>query len=552
MSEILTLDYQLAELPSSQHRAGLAGLVLVRRWLDRQPDDSPFKQGIQQGAVCELIRTEVQRASLRLDKEGLALLFNEIYAANEEERGSPKRRKDVQPLREEDRETTDKKGNKRYKKVYIYPVLVPKGSFLSDPSYDESNEGLWIKLWRDVMFQILRGSGQAQTPFKERAKDPSYCRDTNETWKELTGAHTGKGAELSSSYFLGAQKHNPEKVKFADRAKFKFLLNFWSFAVQIYIPPKTHDKDKDPGYALAIPDISNLKQFCKRFPDVLKKRSPKSRGYRPRDCFVDIPIESALNLMARLRGPLSQKVGEDKTASSILAIDVIHAKKEGNNINLLGMERIKPNRVMVDEYIKIRDIFRDTRFRRQCLLNLISESPWYTGFDVLFCCRPYDKTLGSGDFDPFCRDVREKFNSLIEEEKQMNDSSSSHSSKSEHSVEILIFRLVKTYVNQKLQEKYQLDWNQEWNNLSKEEKEKLSSRKDYQEYKDKKGKIAKSAFLDVRSRTERMEFINYFAASLCSVPQHMKPEDYQRLTQALFKEPEKVRTLTLLALSANS
>ena len=32
MSEILTLEYNLAELPSSQHRAGLAGLVLMVEW----------------------------------------------------------------------------------------------------------------------------------------------------------------------------------------------------------------------------------------------------------------------------------------------------------------------------------------------------------------------------------------------------------------------------------------------------------------------------------------------------------------------------------------
>ena len=34
--EVLELDYNLAELPSSQHRAGLAGLVLMVQWLKRQ------------------------------------------------------------------------------------------------------------------------------------------------------------------------------------------------------------------------------------------------------------------------------------------------------------------------------------------------------------------------------------------------------------------------------------------------------------------------------------------------------------------------------------
>ena len=32
--EVLELDYSLAELPSSQHRAGLAGLVLMVQWLN--------------------------------------------------------------------------------------------------------------------------------------------------------------------------------------------------------------------------------------------------------------------------------------------------------------------------------------------------------------------------------------------------------------------------------------------------------------------------------------------------------------------------------------
>lgn len=36
MSE-LELTYQLAELPSAQHRAGLAGLVLMVQYLHRQP-----------------------------------------------------------------------------------------------------------------------------------------------------------------------------------------------------------------------------------------------------------------------------------------------------------------------------------------------------------------------------------------------------------------------------------------------------------------------------------------------------------------------------------
>jgi CRISPR-associated protein Cmx8 len=113
--------------------------------------------------------------------------------------------------------------------------------------------------------------------------------------------------------------------------------------------------------------------------------------------------------------------------------------------------------------------------------------------------------------------------------------------KMEPNIEELVFELVKNYVKRKFYSKYELTWSNVKGN-PKEEKE----------YNEKKEKIAKSAFLDVRSRTEKMDFINYFVSSLCSVPQHMKSEDYVSLTKALYEDTERIRTLTLLALSANS
>ena len=68
MSDVLELDYNLAELPSSQHRAGLAGLVLMVRWLERDKS----RKG-----VCELSQLDEHGATLRIDKTGLQELFNE-------------------------------------------------------------------------------------------------------------------------------------------------------------------------------------------------------------------------------------------------------------------------------------------------------------------------------------------------------------------------------------------------------------------------------------------------------------------------------------------
>lgn len=121
-------------------------------------------------------------------------------------------------------------------------------------------------------------------------------------------------------------------------------------------------------------------------------------------------------------------------------------------------------------------------------------------------------------------------------------------------IEQLIFRLVKEYVRVRLKSKQSLEWNREWGiteEVNDEQKE-IRKKSGYEVYAEKKEKVAKCAFLDVKSQSEKNDFINYFASALCSVPQPMKSEDYVNLTQSLYNDTDRVRILTLLALSANS
>ncbi|MFM8300875.1 MAG: type I-MYXAN CRISPR-associated protein Cmx8, partial [Microcystis aeruginosa] len=244
--DVLNLDYQLAELPSSQHRAGLAGLVLIIRWLEKQPE---FRE--KNGAICKLTRLDDKGATLELNQTGLEALFDEIYDASleEQERNQllKKRTKEViQPLREEEKEETDPKTNKtKTKKVYIYPVVVPKGSFLSDPSYDKSSDGkkgLWIKLWRDMVWSILRGVPATRKPFEARAEG-QYNDDVIKVWQQLIQPEEFT-VDLPSTYFLGAQANNAENIPFKDRARLQFLLHFWLFAAQIYVPEVIDNEGK--------------------------------------------------------------------------------------------------------------------------------------------------------------------------------------------------------------------------------------------------------------------------------------------------------------------
>jgi len=544
--DVLSLDYQLAELPSSQHRAGLAGLVMMVKWLERQPS---FKDSSE--AICEFTRLDELGAALLINLPGLEALFNEVYAASleEQERPQPFRSKNkeiIPPLREEERQETDPKtGKTKTKKVYIYPVVVPKGAFIAD--YDQSfdgNKGHWVKLWRDMLWSILRGVPTTRKPFEARAEG-SYTEDAVKVWKELIQP-AECAVDLPSTYFLGAQASNAENVPFKDRARYQFLLHFWLYTAQIYVPAVINNEGNRDfvGYALAIPDVANLKTFCDELPAVLRDRGVELSDYLPRDCIIDLAIEGALDTMRRLRDRIAIRAGEQATGDLVLGVDVIHAEKQGNNIRLLGTSRLDPDFQMIDEYTTLRKALWSPLFRRQRLLNLVKNQPWHTGFDALLCSLPYKQSIGN---DYFRHDVQESFKYEVE---TMNEELTTPTTEMEElsnvetlnktSSEALIYKLVGIYVSRKLESKHQLKWSAVKGNPEKEK-----------DYRTKKEKIAKDAFLAVRSRTEKMDFINYFASTLCSVPQHLKPEDFVILTRALYEETDKVRTLTLLALSAN-
>ncbi len=115
------------------------------------------------------------------------------------------------------------------------------------------------------------------------------------------------------------------------------------------------------------------------------------------------------------------------------------------------------------------------------------------------------------------------------------------------SKEVLVYRIVGVYLSSKLKSKYDLEWKQEWRSV-KDPKNKPDGMKDYQE---KREKLAREAFFAIRSRTGQ-DFIDYFASTLCSVPQKRDERSYVVLTEALLNNTDEIRALTMLALSARS
>ena len=120
-------------------------------------------------------------------------------------------------------------------------------------------------------------------------------------------------------------------------------------------------------------------------------------------------------------------------------------------------------------------------------------------------------------------------------------------SEDEQTLDRVIYQAARAYVLGRLKSKYALSWdpalaaNPVW-------------RKNYE---DKKEKVAREAFLAVRSRTGA-DFVGYFAGMICSVPQRLSERAFLEIARALHdeqedeKEIERVRSLTLLALSASA
>lgn len=104
-------------------------------------------------------------------------------------------------------------------------------------------------------------------------------------------------------------------------------------------------------------------------------------------------------------------------------------------------------------------------------------------------------------------------------------------------LEALVLKIIDSYLRQKLQSKYKLDLKS------------LQNPADKRKYYDMRDSLAESCFYSIRSRSGE-DFINFFASNICSVPQWMSPDEYSCLTKVLYEDTDKIRTLTMLALSA--
>ena len=569
---LVTLKYVLSQLPSSQHRAGLAGLVLMIRWSQKQLE---FKN--LANAKLKVTDLDADTVTVQFNLAGFtALMKAHFSAAFEERERSKKRANSKQKYRTIKRQVCNPNTGKTKETIfYIYTDIVPQGdlvrsfepiSLRDSPSQSEvglaepidSNNLVWTKLWQEVTWAVLRPRHNQRLPFTAMVNG-EIPSEIEKIWQCLSDCPDAK-VKLSSTYMLGAQAKNNEGMPFSDVAKHRLLLNFWSYVARIYLPLKINAKGEPKlyGYAIAIPDVRHLAAFCEHFPSILRKRDTREQWGKPRSAIVRNLEETGLDSLGSIHTYLSQLKAKLNIEELLFGIDVFHIfrpqDKPQSKPQILSIQRYLPYRNAIVEFTQLKDRLYSPLFRQQYWQNLICARPRIEGFYNILRDFPAAETLKN---NWFCRDFRTVFsprNYPMELEEIDNttskdtielDRNSQPPETKEISLESLLLRLLQTYARHQLERRFKLKWDENW---KKQNKEELKQNKAYQNYKEKRKQIIVDLHHDFRRPRQAHEFLAYFAAKFTDVYQYITTEEYLLLAQHIQTQPEQIRILCLLAL----
>jgi CRISPR-associated protein Cmx8 len=411
MDESLKLAYDLYSLPTAQHRAGLAGLLVVIETMRRRGRSNlPGVEGPAGGVV-----------RLTLTERSLIALFNEIYEATTEETSSRKVFTDrrtgepVPPIRQETVTFLDPKtGKERTRTEYVYPQVVPGAPFLQALDMPP----IWLKLWRDAVWQTLRGVPLTRKPYEERA-DGRDVHEATTLWQELLKEQrqAAKGetfvTEVASSLLLGAQAVNAERVPFRGRPSENLLLHGWPVVMGLgeawrVKAEKGGVTEEAEGYVLTVPNVADIDAFVDEFMAGVAQLSEDRFRYRPREAVLALPAEGGLEYLRHLALLAKALSGQGNIAFTVSGVEVYHLAKRGNSVVTLATDHVPARPDLLDRYELVRGHSFNLLFRAQLLRNLLADRPWYAGFGRLFDTQDQDLFFDDG-FGSFRADARRKF-----------------------------------------------------------------------------------------------------------------------------------------------
>ncbi len=317
----ITITYDLFDLPTAQHKAGLAGLLLQIESMQSRKLPAPVFRWDE-----EQPRTKVH---VDFTPETTASLFNDLYDATLVEgqprekpfsKGKGDAKRVIPPLRRVPMTKRDKKGKETTVDGYVYLELTPA---LSTLRHYLPSQGEWVRLWRDLLWQVVR-EGRKKAPFigragkkmqvpegALRAEGDAEASDEKEdakadgsSWPDLEkvqAAHasgTFPVGRLSGALLLGAMDKNAETLPLVSRIEHSLLLHFWPLTVLVFVPRfidqdgeshlgRRSSKSSSPHFAIVVPEVSDLCGFINDCPRLLASLSSEMASFRPRESVID-------------------------------------------------------------------------------------------------------------------------------------------------------------------------------------------------------------------------------------------------------------------------
>jgi CRISPR-associated protein Cmx8 len=258
--ERITLTFDLHDLPTAQHRAGLAGLIL-------QIDSMGSDGNRRNPKLIPAIELTPTSATITFTRESMQGVFDDAYAAKPDEATVTSKWPKAKLKREITIEKKDSKtGEMKPVRAFVYDIVLPLAPCLQRHIQPQARS--WLTLWRQMVWEIPRGGNnvRSRAPFNETAGGKP-CGEGSKAWTQINkflekrAKSQFETEQISGALLLGAQAVNAEGVPFSGRVDHNLLLHFWQVVVLTFIPRVVDKKDgktKRVGYVLAIPDVANL------------------------------------------------------------------------------------------------------------------------------------------------------------------------------------------------------------------------------------------------------------------------------------------------------
>ena len=551
------VPWSLPDLPTAQHKAGLAGLlVYVRKMPHFIRDPNAAFPVIESESPLEL--------RVRFTQASLMTLMDSVYAGEKHLVESRKKWSGPTPFGEKTK-TVERDGQQREEKLFLYKVVRPKAEIIA---YWRGGDGedSWVVLWREAVRGVLRAGGNMEKIYEFTLKQESPTEksgDLNELWSGLVAAaenRRGAVKAVPTSMFIGAETKSAERVDFKGEVHHNLLLHFWPFVSPVFVSREVQRKSRkwvtsDCGFVMAVPEVAHLTAFGKRI-DEHWRRLQTSDGngprHRPPKSRIDTAVEGGMAFLHSLAIYKLENMGEGDFFDAVPQVELYHLEKRGKNVRMLAAKAIRPSAGMLRKFDRLVVQPRlNFMFKRLLLHNLLDDLPWHTrAADTLFNRYPVELFIRSGESPGFAQNfgpsAREQFkierNNMSE---QINIASK-------------VYDFVGEFVAQRAEKR---------SGVKRDELPRKDGKIDWstpngktEEYLEAKEKVGTSAFLAIRGRNSN-EFVDYFVGSICAVPQFMgakgvSPEKgFVAISDALHESENKrteMKNLTMLALCAHA